>query len=317
MSTQPEQWYVNLGSHQRGPMPLSEVIRGIKLGKVTEQARLYTKRLGQWTPAADVPEVKPYLQQPQHVEPPPLQPSSHVDGQLDYIIHGEESQYVEVALDPGEWCYSESDSMLYMEPGVQISTANNLLSSQDENGFIDSIIRAYQHSFVSEGHTFAGYVNQDTAQRKIALSPSQPGQIFPVEMGEGKVEHLYAGAGAFFAAGQHIKMNIIDYSANFFYLKYMQYFHGTGTLFLHSSGSLFKKTLQAGERLNINAESLFAFVGHPNQFQVLHQESTHIQMQGIFEMQLAVLTGPMTVWLQTHPVPRKIRNIERHLPRSK
>jgi len=42
--------------------------------------------------------------------------------EIDYAIHGDDTQYVEVALDPGETVIAESGSMMYMSQGIEMQT---------------------------------------------------------------------------------------------------------------------------------------------------------------------------------------------------
>ncbi len=41
---------------------------------------------------------------------------------IDYHIHGEEMQYVEVELDPNETAIAESGSFMMMDDGLQMQT---------------------------------------------------------------------------------------------------------------------------------------------------------------------------------------------------
>ena len=42
--------------------------------------------------------------------------------EIDYKIYGEELQYVEIELDPGETAIAESGSFLMMEDGIRMNT---------------------------------------------------------------------------------------------------------------------------------------------------------------------------------------------------
>ncbi len=41
---------------------------------------------------------------------------------IDFVIHGNEMQFVEVELDPGEAAVAEAGVMMYMTPGIQMET---------------------------------------------------------------------------------------------------------------------------------------------------------------------------------------------------
>ncbi len=42
--------------------------------------------------------------------------------EIDYKIYGEEMQYVEVELDPGETAIAESGAFMMMDDGIQMET---------------------------------------------------------------------------------------------------------------------------------------------------------------------------------------------------
>ncbi|HRI89370.1 MAG TPA: AIM24 family protein, partial [Candidatus Hydrogenedentes bacterium] len=43
--------------------------------------------------------------------------------EIDYTIHGDDMQLVEVELDPGEGVRAEIGTMTFMEPGIQMDTS--------------------------------------------------------------------------------------------------------------------------------------------------------------------------------------------------
>jgi uncharacterized protein (AIM24 family) len=41
---------------------------------------------------------------------------------IDYTLHGDDMQFVEIELDPGEAAIGEAGSMMYMEDGIEMDT---------------------------------------------------------------------------------------------------------------------------------------------------------------------------------------------------
>lgn len=41
---------------------------------------------------------------------------------IDYRLHGEDMQFVEIELDPGEAAIGEAGSLMYMEDGIEMDT---------------------------------------------------------------------------------------------------------------------------------------------------------------------------------------------------
>lgn len=42
---------------------------------------------------------------------------------IDYVIHGDDTQMVEIELDPGEAVRAESGAMMYMGQGIEMQTS--------------------------------------------------------------------------------------------------------------------------------------------------------------------------------------------------
>ena len=58
-----------------------------------------------------------------------------ISDQIDYCIHGDDTQYVEVTLDPGETVIAESGAMMYMTSGIEMQTVFGDPSSN--GGFLE------------------------------------------------------------------------------------------------------------------------------------------------------------------------------------
>ena len=73
------------------------------------------------------------------------QPSAGMDV-VDFRIHGEEMQYVEIELDPGEAAVGEAGSMMYMDAGVGMEAvfgdgAVRALATQARRDLMDRVER--------------------------------------------------------------------------------------------------------------------------------------------------------------------------------
>jgi len=49
--------------------------------------------------------------------------------EIDYKIYGEELQFVEVELDPGETAIAESGAMMMMDDGIEMQTSLEMAAS--------------------------------------------------------------------------------------------------------------------------------------------------------------------------------------------
>ncbi len=300
-------WHVNLGTHKRGPMPFSEVVRGIKLGKVTAHAHVYTPSMKGWTPIMEVAEFAHYLAP---TEPPPTSPASPVKYGLDYVIHGDEVQHLEITLAPGESCYSEASALIYMEPGIKL---HPVYAAQGEEGFWAGLVASFDRMSIGEDGVLALYRNESNMPQRVALTAATPGRILALEV-RPDAAPIHASPHAFFAASNTLKMHAIARAESWFYNANFQHFTGDGNLFLQTSGNIIRRELAAGEALTISLESMLAISGDLNRLHILHHDSMSAQLDGLTGLELATLTGPLRVWLHTQPMSRQVREVWRRYP---
>src|SRR3546814_7383976 len=74
-------------------------------------------------------------------------PSSH---EIDYHIHGEEMQLVEIELDPRESVIAESGSFLMMDDGVQMQTVFGDGSGKQQGGLFGKLLSAGKRVLTGE-----------------------------------------------------------------------------------------------------------------------------------------------------------------------
>ena len=96
-------WFVAEGGQTVGPMSKAELLEGIRSGRYNQQTLVFTQGMSDWTPAAQVVGL-------QLSSGSPSAASAMHD--VDYQIFGEEMQFVEVELDPGESAVAEAGGMM-------------------------------------------------------------------------------------------------------------------------------------------------------------------------------------------------------------
>ena len=77
--------------------------------------------------------------------------------QIDYCIHGDDTQYVEVTLDPGETVIAEAGSMMYMTPGIEMQTVFGDPSSS--GGFWNKVVSAGKRVLTGESLFMTTFTN--------------------------------------------------------------------------------------------------------------------------------------------------------------
>ena len=92
-----KQWYVAVNGQQQGPFDHNFVLQNIASGQYNPTTMVWTQGFSDWTPISQVNELK--LTTGSAAPPPPSSQAAH---EIDYTIHGNEMQFVEIELDPQE-----------------------------------------------------------------------------------------------------------------------------------------------------------------------------------------------------------------------
>ena len=69
--------------------------------------------------------------------------------EVDFEIHGDEMQFVEVELDPGEAAVAEAGGMMFMEDGIAMETIFGD-GSKKQSGFLGALMGAGKRLLTGE-----------------------------------------------------------------------------------------------------------------------------------------------------------------------
>ncbi len=122
--THAAQWFMAIGGQQVGPVSEADVVNAIKSGSADPTTLVFTTGMTDWTPLRDVDRFRPHIGA---AAPPPLPAGRVAPGrqrahEIDYRIEGEDLQFVEIELDPGESVVAEAGALMYMTAGIQMET---------------------------------------------------------------------------------------------------------------------------------------------------------------------------------------------------
>lgn len=226
--------------------------------------------------------------------------------EIDYKIYGEEMQYVEVELDPGETAIAESGAFMMMDDGVQMETIFGD-GSKANTGFFGKLMAAGKRVITGESLFMTAFSNVGQGKKKVSFASPYPGKIIPLDLLElgGKI---VAQKDAFLAAAKGVTVGIefqrklgtgLFGGEGFI----MQKLEGDGMAFVHAGGHVFERILQPGELLRIDTGCLVAYtqtIDYDIQF-VGGIKNTLFGGEGLF---FATLRGPGKVWIQTLPISR-------------
>jgi uncharacterized protein (TIGR00266 family) len=314
--TDSKEWYVARGSDSIGPMSLTELRGGFQSGQYSRDALVFKQGMSGWTPASQVAELSGAAS---GGPPPPPPASGRRAHEVDYDIKGEEMQFVEVELDPGEGAVAEAGAMMYMTSGIEMNTIFGDGSGQGGGGLMDQLLGAGKRVLTGESLFMTEFTNNGAGKQHVAFASPYPGKIMAVDLTKygGK---LIAQKDAFLCAAKGVaisiafqkKIGVALFGGEGFI---MQSLEGDGLAFLHAGGTIVERELAAAEKLRVDTGCLVALdptVTYDIQF-VGGVKSAIFGGEGFF---FATLTGPGTVWLQSLPFSRLAGRIWQAAPQT-
>ena len=227
--------------------------------------------------------------------------------EIDYRIYGEEMQYVDVELDPGETAMAESGAFMMMDDGIQMQTIFGDGTQQQGGGFMNKLFSAGKRLLTGESLFMTAFTNTGQGKKRVAFASPYPGKIIALDLYElgGKVvcqkdAFLCAARGVSIGIEFQRRLGTGLFGGEGFI---MQKLEGDGMAFVHAGGHVFQRVLLDGETLRIDTGCLVAYtkdVDYDIQF-VGGIRNTIFGGEGLF---FATLRGPGKVWIQTLPVSR-------------
>lgn len=238
---------------------------------------------------------------------------SHV---IDYVIYGDDIQFVEIELDPSETVIAEAGAMMYMESSIDFQTKMGD-GSQPRSGLLDSLVSVGKRVLTGESLFMTHFTNvAGSGKRHIAFAAPYPGKIIAIDLDETGGE-LICQKDAFLAAALGTEITITfnkRLGAGFFGGEgfIMQKLRGDGMIFMHAGGSIIEKRLN-NERLLVDTGCLVAMESQIdyNIERAGNLKSMVFGGEGLF---LATLQGTGRVWLQSLPFSRMADRIIQSAP---
>ncbi len=238
--------------------------------------------------------------------------------EVDYKIYGDDLQYVEIELDPGEAAVAEAGGMMYMEDGVAMETIFGD-GSRPQSGFLDALVGAGKRLLTGESLFITAFLNQVSGKKKVAFAAPYPGKIIPVNLAEIGGE-LIAQKDAFLCAAKGVSLGIAfqkKLGVGFFGGEgfIMERLQGDGWCFMNAGGTIHERVLAPGELVRVDTGCIVAFapsVSYDIEM-VSGIKSILFGGEGLF---WATLRGPGKVWLQSLPLSRMAQRIYAAAPQG-
>src|ERR1044071_5453164 len=103
--------------------------------------------------------------------------------EVDYRITGDDMQFVEVELDPGEAAVAEAGGMMYMDDGIAMETIFGD-GSQAQSGFLSALVGGGKRLLTGESLFMTVFMNQASEKRHVAFAAPYPGKIIPIHLAD-------------------------------------------------------------------------------------------------------------------------------------
>jgi uncharacterized protein (TIGR00266 family) len=238
--------------------------------------------------------------------------------EIDYHIHGDDMQFVEIELDPEEAVVAEAGGMMFMEDGIEMETIFGD-GSQQNTGFLGSLLGAGKRLLTGESLFMTVFLNRGLGKKKVAFGAPYPGKIIAVKLSEIGGE-MIAQKDSFLCAAKGVSVGIAfnkKIGAGLFGGEgfIMQRLTGDGWAFVHAGGTIIQKQLGPGEVLRVDTGCIVAF--QPTvQFDIQFVGKIKTALFGGEGLFFATLRGPGHVWLQSLPFSRLADRIHSAAPRA-
>jgi uncharacterized protein (TIGR00266 family) len=312
-----KQWYMAVGGHQVGPVSEDEIRQNLANGAIDASTLLFAEGMSNWTALHDVPDFRAASGPGVRMAPPPV-PGRRAH-EIDSQIYGEDLQFVEIALDPGESVVAEAGTMMYMTSGIEMETIFGDGSAQQQGGIMGALLGAGKRLLTGESLFMTVFTNRAGGVQRVAFAAPYAGRILSLDLAKLGGE-LVCQKDSFLCAAKGVSIGIAfqrKIGAGLFGGEgfIMQRLQGDGVVFAHAGGMVHGLQLGAGETLRVDTGCLVALqpsVNYDIQF-VGKIKTALFGGEGLF---FATLTGPGHVWLQSLPLSRLADRIYKAAPQT-
>lgn len=227
---------------------------------------------------------------------------------VDFEIKGQELQFVEIELDPGESAVAEAGAMVWKDASIDMTTVfGDGSAGQAGGGFMGKLLGAGKRLVTGESLFTTVFTHQGRGKARVAFASPIPGSIAPLKLGT-LGGRLICQKDAFLCAargvqiGIHFQQKIMTglFGGEGFI---MQRLDGDGWVFVQMGGTVIERELAPGEELHVDTGCVAAFTADVD-FDVIRAGSIKSMFFGGEGVFFARLRGPGKVWIQSLPFSR-------------
>ena len=238
--------------------------------------------------------------------------------EVDYQVFGDDLQFVEVELDPGETVIAEAGVMMYMEDGIGFETKMGD-GSKPKAGFLDKVVSVGKRAITGESLFMTHFSNTAPAGKKhVAFGAPYPGKIVAIDLDEANGElicqkdsFLCAALGTELTIAFNKKIGAGLFGGEGFILQRLR---GDGMVFIHAGGSIIEKRLD-NEKIMVDTGCIVAFESTIT-YDIQRAGNLKSMIFGGEGLFLATLQGTGRIWLQSLPFSRLADRILEFAPKA-
>ena len=231
---------------------------------------------------------------------------SGASDEIDFKISGQEMQFIEIELDPGESAIAEAGAMMFKDPPVHMDTVFGD-GTKAPGGFFGKIATAGKRLLTGESLFMTVFTHQGQGKARVAFAAPYPGTILAFKLSD-YGGRLVAQRDAFLCAakgvtiGIHFQKKIMTglFGGEGFI---MQKLEGDGYVFVHVGGCVIERELADGEELHVDTGCVAAMTPDID-FDIVRAGSVKSMVFGGEGVFFAQLRGPGKVWIQSLPFSR-------------
>jgi uncharacterized protein (TIGR00266 family) len=226
---------------------------------------------------------------------------------IDFEIKGQELQFVEIELDPGESAVAEAGAMVWKDAAVGMTTVFGDGSADASGGFMGKLLGAGKRLVTGESLFTTVFTHNGGGKARVAFASPTPGAILPIKL-DSVGGTLICQKDAFLAAARGVSIGI-EFQRRIMTGLFggegfiMQRLDGDGWVFVQMGGTVIERSLAPGEVLHVDTGCLAAYTPSV-QFDLETVGGVKSMLFGGEGLFYARLTGPGKVWIQSLPFSR-------------
>jgi len=226
---------------------------------------------------------------------------------IDFEIRGQELQFVEIELGPGESAVAEAGAMVWKDASIEMTTVFGDGSGGQDGGFMGKLLGAGKRLVTGESLFTTVFTHHGHGKARVAFASPTPGSIVPLNLltvGGTLVcqKDAFLAAAKGVAIGVHFQRKVMTglFGGEGFI---MQRLTGDGWVFVQMGGTVVERQLAAGEEIHVDTGCVAAFTPDID-FDLVSVGGIRTMFKGGEGMFFARLRGPGRVWIQSLPFSR-------------